>query len=34
MLACYTDRLSVSPGGRFRLHASAETGEYMERAKD
>ena len=26
MLACYTDRLSVRPGERFSLHASAETG--------
>lgn len=26
MLACYTDRLSVRPGERFRLHASAAAG--------
>ena len=26
MLACYTDRLSVRPGERFHLHASAEAG--------
>jgi hypothetical protein len=26
MLACYTDRLSVRPGERFRLHASANAG--------
>lgn len=26
MLACYTDRLSVRPGERFALHASAEVG--------
>lgn len=26
MLACYTDRLSVRPGERFSLHASAERG--------
>jgi hypothetical protein len=26
MLACYTDRLSVCPGARFSLHASATSG--------
>ena len=26
MLACYTDRLSVRPGERFGLHASAARG--------
>src|SRR5687768_4519722 len=26
MLACYTDRLSVRPGERFDLHASAANG--------
>jgi hypothetical protein len=26
MLACYTDRLSVRPGERFTLHATAKTG--------
>jgi len=26
MLACYTDRLSVTPGETFALHASADTG--------